>query len=104
MELPANMMTPTVSLTSAFHQSNIPLKAHLAQIFARRVKEAFAGLKNVTIFVRDEGTSSPLDLLIVKIITLLSAWAADKNMVCLLKFQSIYHNLTIFPDRIPSFR
>lgn len=42
MELPANMMTPTV--------------------FTERVKQEFAGLKNVEIIVRDE------------------AWAAEKNM------------------------
>ena len=67
MELPANMMTPTVSLTSAFRQFNIPLKVHLAQIFTERVKEAFTGLKNVEIIVRDEGFSSLLDLRVVNI-------------------------------------
>jgi len=68
MELPANMMTPTVSLP-ALDQSNIPLKVHLAQIFTERVKEAFTGLQNVEIIVHDEGISSLLDLRVAKFVS-----------------------------------
>lgn len=52
MELPANMMTPTVRALD-LRACRRSFLAH--QIFTERVKAEFKGLKNVEIIVRDEG-------------------------------------------------
>jgi hypothetical protein len=51
MELPANVLTPTVSRLILCRATD-PIAC---QAFCERVKEAFRGIPNVEIFVRDEG-------------------------------------------------
>jgi len=58
MELPANVMTPTVypPVMVIFNTWN---KSGFEQAFTERVKKEFEGVANVEIFVRDEGTKTP---------------------------------------------
>jgi len=58
MELPANVMTPTVCPPAMFI-FNTWNKSELKQAFTERVKKEFEGVANVEIFVRDEGTKTP---------------------------------------------
>ena len=53
MELPANIMTPTVSHSSEIYP---PPLSNTLQAFTERVKHEFSGIPNVEIIVRDEGT------------------------------------------------
>jgi len=56
MELPANMLTPTVRSSTHLH-SLVRLIVSSDQIFCEKVVKEFEGLDNVTIHVRDEGPS-----------------------------------------------
>ena len=52
MELPANILTPTVSHYLLSSRGKKPM---VPQAFCRRVKDAFKDIENVEIFVHDEG-------------------------------------------------
>jgi hypothetical protein len=80
MELPANMMTPTVC-SATYVIFNMWTKFGLDQAFTERVKKEFEGVANVEIIVRDEGTQIPLLISSALIILLFIVWAAEKNMV-----------------------
>lgn len=55
MELPANMITPTVRSRDIYCIYR-PLMFLAEQAFCERVKSQFEGVPNVQIYVRDEGT------------------------------------------------